>query len=259
MIDKQDIELLEEYEELIALLRQLHSDVPVLEKQHLSIREAFISAQAKLEKTIMESDAKLQQNKMQILTEFEKECTVITERVLVNMQTRLTELFKKALDDAKKECQRIASTTVTNAETAVRESLKEIEKKEKDVTKLLKKADSITQIPPSPEDNSKKRKPRMPSIPELEDGFECTGKQILEQFATHINRDLFVKRIGKKNGRAWNNDFCMFVTEVSEGMICGDRYKDGDLYDEQVSYGDDDLFIIYRGPSEKTILKSRGK
>ena len=41
MITKNDIDLIEEYEELIVLLRQLHDDVPILEKQHNSIKKAF--------------------------------------------------------------------------------------------------------------------------------------------------------------------------------------------------------------------------
>ena len=62
MVTKNDIDLIEEYEELIVLLRQLHDDVPILEKQHNSIKKAFKNAQEKLDSTIKSSEEEMRKN-----------------------------------------------------------------------------------------------------------------------------------------------------------------------------------------------------
>lgn len=254
MANKKDIELLEEYEELIALLRQLHDDVPVLEKQHRSIQQAFVSAQTKLEKTIAESDAEMQKKKKQILAEFEKECNAVAERVLLNLQSKLTSAFEDAFVDVQKACDTIAKATLNDAETRAASLLKEVQEKEKNVNALLKKAEIVAQ-----QSAASPTKHKEVSEAQLEDGLECTGKELSQRFHAHINKDLFVKRIGKRNGRAWKRDTCMFVTEISNGMIYGDKYIGETLSDERVGYDVTDLFVIYRGPSEKAILKSRGR
>ena len=85
--------MLEEYEELIVLLRQLHSDVPVLEGQHRSIQQAFVSAQTKLENTITDEE---KNDRMARLLALQKEITLKknlpyvdrTERILVDDEAR---------------------------------------------------------------------------------------------------------------------------------------------------------------------------
>ena len=260
MSDKRDVDILEEYEELIVLMRQLHDDVPILEKQHKSIRNAFVSAQAKMEKTIDSAGDEIRHHKGEILAEFEAECKDTAESFLSDFQVRVKNLLQTMLAEFEEQCRIVSDEVLDDAEVRAEELLEEVQKTERSVHTLLSATTSAAQRVPASVEVPKKRTDKpVKAEPLLEDGYRCTGVELYQKFASHFNKDLFVKRIGRKNGRAWNNDFCMFVIEVSDGKLYGDRYKDGDLYDEQVGYELEDLFEIYSSPSEKMILKSRGK
>jgi hypothetical protein len=95
MIDKKDIELIGEYEELVVLLRQLHKDTPILEKQHQSISKAFINAQEKLETTIASANEEIAKAKKSIMAEFEADCRKFIEGLIVDAQSQATATMRK--------------------------------------------------------------------------------------------------------------------------------------------------------------------
>lgn len=257
MASKKDVELLEEYEELVALLRELHNDVPILEKQHSSIKQAFVLAQEKLEKTATESGDEIQKKKDIILSEFEKECQKVAKNILFDLQRHMRESLDELANEFRKKCVEISEDAISNVETGTNKFMKEITAKEKELNTALKKVEVVSQQSTQIVEKSKKRTTQTVDLdPQLKDGLHCTGRHLSEEYSKHINKDLFVKRVGRKNARPWNNDFCMFVTEVDNGKIYGDRYKDGELYDEHIGYDLSDFFMIYRGPSEKKILKN---
>ena len=86
METNKDVEIITEYEELLVLLKKLHEDTPVLEKQHKSITKAFVSAQEKLESTIESSNEELEKAKKVILANFSNECKRIVSEVLSDAQ-----------------------------------------------------------------------------------------------------------------------------------------------------------------------------
>ena len=95
MTDKQDIELIDEYEELLVLLRQLHKDTPILEKQHKSISQAFVAAQEKLNSTIASSGPEIGRVKEGILLEFSNECKSIVAELLSSSKAQTAELLNQ--------------------------------------------------------------------------------------------------------------------------------------------------------------------
>ena len=230
MTNEKDLELIQEYEELIILLKQLHEDTPVLEKQHKSIQEAFVSAQTKLEKTISSSNTEIKEVKEKILNEFRQECD---------------EIFSESLESAKKQTEAM---------------IKKIKSEEKNISELITRAEEAskrlsevtTNIPLTTSKTSTRT-----YKDNLVDGDIYTGEELVEKFIEHIDEDLFVKRIVAKTGKPWSKDYCMLVTGSKGGSLCGEIYDNGILTKEYMSYSLDDKYMIYRGPSEKKILKSR--
>lgn len=226
MANNKDIELIGEYEELLVLLRQLHRDTPILEKQHHSIKQAFVSAQEKMETTIAAADKQITKSKQKILADFES------------------------------ECQKIINTILSDAQTQAAETLKKIQTEKICLEALLNKCDGVklemkTRLDEAETQQIKRKRS------DLVDGEIYTGEELLEKFSSHIDKDLFVKRIIAKSGKPWNNDYCMLVTEIEENMVFGEIFRDGNMYEENKGYSIYDSFMIYRGPSEKEILKAR--
>ena len=226
MTNEVDLETIEKYEDLIVLLRKLHADTPILEKQHKSIKQAFVIAQEKLETTIETSNDEIGEIKKKILTDFEKECRAIVTETITHVQEQATALIEK------------------------------IQVEEKTLSSLLQKAE-ITSQQLSAQIGTLPDRSNKYSDEELIDGEIYTGEELIGKFASYIDENLFVKRIVGKTGKPWNNDYCMLVTDFSDTMIYGEIYKDGELSNESKGYSIYDSYMIYRGPSEKAILKSR--
>ena len=212
-MDNNDIKLINDYENLIVLLRQLHNDTPILEQQHKSIKKAFVDAQEKLETTIATSDKKIEKVKKAALTDFEKECKVIISGMLSDFQEQATKI------------------------------LKDIELQKTELNLLLSKVDSaVTSL--------------ATAKAELMDGEIYSGKELIKNFKSHINKDLIVKRISPKSGKTWENDYCMFITEFDEYRLYGKIYLNGTLIKERTFYPIDNSFMIYNSPSKITICKN---
>lgn len=226
MVNEKDIELIGEYEELLVLLRQLHKDTPILEKQHSSISQAFVVAQEKLESTISSSGEEMNKLKKDVLADFEVEC-------------------RKVVDDLFSEAQSNVAST-----------LKRIQSEKKSLELLLSRVESAEALLENRIDEVKKTPGKRKKV-ELIDGEVYTGEELLKKYESHINKDLFVKRIVAKSGKPWNNDYCMLITEVDDTRVYGEIYRDGTMYEEHKGYSICDSFMIYRGPSEETILESR--
>lgn len=226
MANNKDITLIGEYEELLVLLRQLHKDTPILEKQHHSLKQAFVSAQEKLETTIASADEQITKSKQKILVDFEAECRKIINTILSDAQVQATETLKK-IQTEKKSLEALLDKC-DDAKLEIRTRLDEAK------THPIKRKQS-----------------------DLVDGEIYTGEELLEKFSSHIDKDLFVKRIVAKSGKPWNNDYCMLVTGIEETRVFGEIYRDGTMYEEHKGYSIYDSFMIYRGPSEKEILKAR--
>lgn len=226
MINEKDIELIGEYEELLVLLRQLHKDTPVLEKQHRSISQAFVVAQEKLESTIASSGKEINKLKKDVLADFEVECRKVVESLF------------------------------SDAQSKAEETLKRIQSEKKSLELLLSRVESAEALLENRIDEVKKTPSKRKKV-ELIDGEVYTGEELLEKYESHINKDLFVKRIVAKSGKPWNNDYCMLITEIDDTRVYGEIYRDGTMYEEHKGYSIYDSFMIYRGPSEEAILESR--
>ena len=233
MIDKKDIELIGEYEELVVLLRQLHKDTPILEKQHQSISKAFVNAQEKLETTIASADEEIAKAKKSIMADFEADCRKFIEGLIVDAQSQATATMRK-LQAERKSLELLLS------------KLENIEKKLEGVGEQLECKIEDT-----------KKQPAKRKKSELIDGEVYTGEELIKKFSSHINKDLFVKRVIARSGNPWKNDYCMLITNSDDIAIYGETYKDGVMYEEHKSYPLHDSFMIYRGPSEQEILDSR--
>lgn len=233
MTNKKDIELIDEYEELLVLLRQLHNDTPILEKQHQSINNAFVRSQEKLESTIASANEEISKTKKNILADFEADCRKIVAASITEAQSQAALTLKK-LQEERKGLELLLS------------KLKNIE------TKLERVGEKLEQ-----QVVDSKKQPAKLKKSELVDGEIYTGEELVKKFRTHINKDLFVKRIVVKSGNPWKNDYCMLITGYDVSSICGETYKDGTMYEEHKEYPLHDSFMIYRGPSEQEIIDSR--
>jgi hypothetical protein len=233
MTNKKDIELINEYEELLVLLRQLHKDTPILEKQHHSINKAFVDAQKKLETTIASANEEIEIIKKNILADFEVDCRKIIGDLISEAQSQ-TALTLKKLQAERKSLELLLSK-VENIETKIESFGERLEQQIED-----------TQKQPG------KRKKS-----ELIDGEIYTGEELIKRLSSHINKDLFVKRIIAKSGKPWKSDYCMLITGYDDTEIRGETYKDGTIYEEHKEYPLYDSFMIYRGPSEQKIIDSR--
>ena len=226
MINEKDIELIGEYEELIVLLRQLHKDTPILEKQHRSISQAFVAAQEKLESTIASSSKEINKLKIEILADFEIAC-------------------RKVIDDL-----------VSDAKSKAEATLKSIHAEKKSLEQLLSRVEVAVALLETRADEIEKT-PSKRKKKELVDGEIYSGEELLEKYASHIDKDLFVKRIIAKRGQPWNHDYCMLITEIGDTRVYGEIYRDGTMIENHKGYSIYDSFMIYRGPSETEILESR--
>lgn len=233
MMDEKDVKLIGEYEELLVLLRRLHEDTPILEKQHRSISKAFVNAQEKLELTIASADEQIAKSKKSILAAFEMDCRKIVKDLLEDAQSQVEVTFKK-LQSERKELESLLSK-LEKVEKKLEIAEERLEKRTEDVERQTVKRPKI----------------------ELIDGKIYTGEELIKKFSTHINKDLFVKRIVAKSGNPWKNDYCMLITDADETTIYGETYKDGIMFEDNKEYPLHDSFMIYRGPSEQDILSSR--
>ena len=233
MTDKKDIELIGEYEELVVLLRQLHKDTPILEKQHQSINKAFVNAQEKLETTIASANKEITKAKTSIMADFEADCRKIIEDLIADAQSQATATMKK-LQTERKNLELLLSK-LENIETKLEGIGEQLEHQIEDT----------------------KKQPIKRKKSELIDGEIYTGEELVKKFSSHINKDLFVKRVIAKTGNPWKNDYCMLITGYDDVDICGETYRDGTMYEEHKEYPLHDSFMIYRGPSEQEIIDSR--
>ena len=233
MIDDKDIKLIGEYEELVILLRQLHEDTPILEKQHRSINKAFVNAQEKLESTIAAANEEIAKSKNNILADLETECRKIVSGLVVEAQFQAESTLKKL--QAERKSLELLLSKLENVEAKLANAEARIENQIADV----------------------KKQPSKQKYSELIDGEVYEGEELIKKFFANIDKNLFVKRVLSKSGQTWKNDYCMLITNINGSKICGEIYKDGIMYEDQKEYPLKDSFMIYRGPSEEKILNSR--
>jgi hypothetical protein len=233
MMNDRDEKMIDEYEELLVLLRQLHEDTPILEKQHRSIKKAFVSAQEKLESTIASAGDVITKSKETILADFKVECQKIIDDLFAEAQAQAADTLKK-LKTEKENVEQLLSRIENvgmHLETTAERLGHQAEETKKQTTKRKKI--------------------------ELVDGDIYKGEELIKKFSAHIGIDLFVKRIIVRSGNPWKNDYCMLITGADATTIYGVIYKDGSVLEEQKGYPLSDSFMIYRGPSEQEILDSR--
>jgi hypothetical protein len=233
MMNDRDEKMIDEYEELLVLLRQLHEDTPILEKQHRSIKKAFVSAQEKLESTIASAGDVITKSKETILADFKVECQQIIDDLFAEAQAQAADTLRKLISE--KESVEQVRSKIDNAGMHLETSEERLEHR-------LEEA---------------KKQPTKRQKNDLVDGEIYKGEEIIKKFSAHIGKDLFVKRIIVRNGNPWKNDYCMLITDADSATIYGEIYKDGSLLEEQKGYPLSDSFMIYRGPSEQMILGSR--
>ena len=254
MMDVKNNELISECEELLVLLKQLHKDTPILEKQHKSLKQAFVSAQAKLESTIESSDAEMERIKNKILLEFSNECKLIVSEVLSSSQTQIGELLKKIqlektkLESLSEQC--IASTiklmsTIDEAKNVLNELSNQIYSSEH-ALKIQKKQDEIS--------NSKKTSSK--KYIQFDYGEILSGAEIWKKYHDKTATPIIVQ------APTWKGDYCYIITDYDEvkNQVKGRLYLNGKPRITKVSpngrktfTGKTDFFP-YKSPNEKSII-----
>lgn len=260
MITDKDIEILAEYEELIVLLGKLHEDTSVLEKQHQSLHNAFISAQHKLDSTIASSSLEMDKIKKQALSEFSAECKIIVSEIVSKAEEQAISTVKKiqterkALEAIRTECDNATAQLTTTVEKA-KSLLNELNNQASKIKSSNSQDVGIVQQHRQ-DALSQSNNPPIKKYIEFKYGEVLSGAEIWKKYNGKTATPIIVQ------APTWTGDYCYVITEYdkTKSQVKGRIYLDGKPrstkgYPEgKRTFTAKTEFIPYKSPNENSII-----
>lgn len=256
MTNEKDLELIREYEELIILLKQLHEDTPVLEKQHESIREAFVKAQKRLDTSMKSSEKTLEEMKEKIKIDFSEECNAILADLMKSTQNQVS-AWVAQIQTEKNDLMRIyeqCNSSLLKLDTAS-------DRAEQILGALNSKVDSV-KIPYIYDDKTISKDKDVKSSKKVRTNIEfnydetLTGAEIWKKYKGATSLPIIVQ------APTWTGDYCYVITEYDKAkkQVKGRIYLNGKLRTTKGypnghrTFTDKTEFKLYKSPNEQSII-----